>query len=80
MIQKYYEAIMTKAEEMIEKKCETCLDYIVCWNNKTLRNKACKDWKPDYQIMQDKIEEIEKRIREELTKKYPHKSTEERQN
>lgn len=68
MIEKYYNTIMTKAEQMIEKKCETCLDYIVCWNNKTLKENACKNWKPDFQIMQDKIEELDKKIKEELKK------------
>lgn len=59
MLNKYYETIMNKAEKLLDKKCETCLDYGVCWSSNNLKENACEHWTPEYNLLENKIIEIE---------------------
>lgn len=51
-----------KLEEEDYGKCETCLDFIVCYAYDTLGRENCPDYRPDFMSYQDFFEKKENNI------------------
>ena len=69
MLQKYYEMVMKKAEQLLDRKCETCQDYVICWGSEKLKENACDHWTPDYKLLETKMIIIENQIKKEIAKR-----------
>ena len=51
---------------MEKKKCENCLDYIVCLQEKTLQETPCSRWKIDFHTYQGIFEKLNTKDEEKV--------------
>lgn len=54
--------------ETMEHNCDTCAEQIVCFACDIPEKEDCEDWKPDFMEIQDRLEKIQKMIRERNNK------------